>query len=136
MKNKLMEYLSKTLQKTHFNLSRVVELFLMMLALWWAIVLMLPTSTFSTSDAYLPMAMVASEGMWASYFLFISIVQWLGLWYVNKKTILSGLLLSMTTWMFIGTMMMIGSPASTGSGIYILISLLCASAYFHKGVAE
>lgn len=135
MKKKINDYLFFVIGKTGFTLSRVVEMFLLLLALWWAFVLFLPTSTFAISATYMPMALVAGEIVWAGFFLILATILGIGLWKQNQKTVQSGLLMSMVTWMFVGTTMVVGSFASTGSGVYILISLLCASVYFYKGVS-
>lgn len=115
---------------------RFIEFFLMALSFWWSLILILPTSTFGTSTAYTSMALVATEPIWATYFLIVGLLHMIGLKNNNRELVMTASLISTITWLFVGTMLFIGSVATTGTGIYILVALLGASVYFSKGMSK
>lgn len=122
--------------KTDFGMPRVVEAFLMLLSFWWAFILLLPTDTFALSQTYQPMLLIMGEVWWGMYFGFLGCVLLYGLKYKEKKWVMVGLMISTVTWLFVGSLMLVGSLMTTGTGTYLLVSLLSASVYFYKGVRE
>lgn len=114
----------------------IAEKFLIGAALWWGLILLLPIETFSLSSAYRPMEMIMPEVMWGLCFLFLAFVHFLALTRDMKRLRGNVLLVSVILWVFVATMMLIGLPASTGSGIYVLTSYLSAMAYYNVKLGD
>lgn len=120
--------------KGRFGMLKVTEGFMTLLAFWWSFVLLLPASTFAVSSAYDSMAVIAVEPVWGLFFGVLGLLHLTGFISDKKNIIQFSLMTSTITWLFVGTMMFIGANASTAMGIYMLVALLSASAYFYKGI--
>jgi hypothetical protein len=131
---RLNKYLVDTIIKPSFGLPKVVEVFLMMIAFWWAFVLLLPTTIFTYSGGYVGLLEMAGETAWGMYFIVLGMIHFAGLQYGKHRLMLTGLMMSTVTWMLVGLLMLFETVATTGAGTYIMISLLSASTYFYKGV--
>lgn len=133
MFKKLGKYLKDIMVEASYDLPKVVEIFLMAVAFWWAFVLLLPFTTLEYLELYTRMLSMAGENVWGLYFLFMGALHFVGLRYRKHKLMLIGLMLSTFTWMLIGMLMMMDLTGVIGAGTYMMIALLSASTYFYKG---
>lgn len=134
MFKKLNKYLVDNIVKASYGMPKVVEIFLMMIAFWWAFVLLMPTTIFTYSSSYIGMLQMAGETAWGIYFLVMGMIHFVGLQHGKHKVMLTGLMFSTFTWMLVGMLMLVETVATTGAGTYIMIGLLSALTYFYKGV--
>ncbi|WP_145052463.1 hypothetical protein [Paenibacillus xylanexedens] len=110
-----------------------VELSLAFIASFWGVLLVLPFNTFATSSAYAPMSNVMPESAWGVLMLFLSGLLLYGMLSGRFLVRRYALLVATFVWLFIGSMLFFGNPASTGWGAYLNYAILSSWAYMRVG---
>ncbi|WP_426455477.1 hypothetical protein ACP26L_36275 (plasmid) [Paenibacillus sp. S-38] len=110
-----------------------VEVTLSAISGYWGVMLLLPFDTFATSPAYDKMANLASESNWGIFMLLVSLYILLGMLIGHFRMRRIGLLFSTANWLFVSSMLFMGSPSSTGGGCYFIFAVLSSWAYMKVG---
>ncbi|AKE16163.1 TPA: hypothetical protein QC128_005111 [Bacillus cereus] len=105
----------------------LVEIGLISIALWWAVLLLSPIATFKNS-VYSTMEQVMPEQLWGMQCLFISFFLLYGVATDNKIIRSIGLLISIGFWTFVSVSLWLSDSATTGTS-YFVWALMAAGLY-------
>jgi hypothetical protein len=108
---------------------KIAETSLMLVALWWGVLLIIPARTFS-NPVYHAMESLMPESVWGIQCLFIGIVLLCGMVVRNKLLRNIGLLLSTGFWIFVSVSLWLGDHYTTGTS-YAIWAIMAAWLYIH-----
>lgn len=108
---------------------KIAETGLMGVALWWGVLLLLPTKTFD-NQVYNIMEGLMPETVWGMQCLIIGVILAIGIITGNKIARNIGLLLSIGFWTFVSVSLWMGDVATTGTS-YIVWAVMAAWLYIH-----
>ena len=103
---------------------RVVEVAVIIALLWWSFILLVPTETFASAEAYEAMANVASEEVWGFFFLFVALLNLYSMIMDKFALNVIALVISSGLWAYVATSFAISDIATTGTGIYYILACL------------
>lgn len=129
MKEKIVHYLRYVLDNV-----KAIEVAIIAALAWWAFILAVPLETFSGTKAYDAMAGIASEEVWAVAFFIVAICNLYGMIADKTKLRMISLIVSNGLWVFVSAMFAISDIATTGTGIYFIVS--CLNTYVIYKVGE
>lgn len=109
-----------------------VEVALMFIALWWAIILRLPFDTFS-NPAYMAMAALFPKYIWSFIAFIISSCHFTSMLIDNVILKKLSLFSIIAFFVFIAVMLFIGDLSNTGTGTYFILSGLASWIYWKVG---
>lgn len=92
-------------------------------ALYWAVLLASPATTFGTSPGYAAMARRGSENWWAACFAVVVLTALAAMWRGSLTLRLASLGGHVLLWAFVATMVWSSAPVSAGVGVYGLTAL-------------
>lgn len=131
-----MDIIQKTFKEILGHLSnqfRVIEVAIIAALLWWAFILIIPVNTFASAEVYQTMANVASEGVWASFFLAVALLNLYSM-IMNKFALnVITLIISCGIWAYIATAFAMSDIASTGTGVYYILACLNSFVVYKVG---
>lgn len=96
----------------------------------WGLWLLMPWPTFAAARSFDAMREMAPEWLWGLVILLAGAAQLVGLLLDHWRGRRAGALALAAIWMFIGTMIGIASPTSTGVVVYPWLSLASLWAYW------
>jgi hypothetical protein len=115
------------------NQTRVLEIAVTSIALWWGVILLLPIKTFTISSSYNIMSAIANEHIWGILMLLLGAFHLLGI-SLNKLYIKRlSFLVATGVWFYVATLFFLGEPATTATGTYIIIGCLTGWLYVKEG---
>lgn len=115
-----------------------IEIFSMLLFIWFGFILSLPNGMFASSLSYQALTQLMPEWAWSLVCFHNAILQFVGMTYLDKnhKHRGVGLLVASAFWVSFGTLMFLGNNASTDTGSFIILGLLCSVSYVkYQGVS-
>ena len=106
-----------------YDARQAIHLTLTLIMLWLGFILVLPESTFTSSNSYRAMALVATEEHWATAFLGVGAYGIVGLFVTGPIRKFSVMSLA-TAHGTLAICLYMGNPSGTGPGTYAIIACL------------